>query len=179
MPTDLNTTSTVVRQGLVLDDQSLVILESQLSNSRIWRIPYDQVRSLTVSRRPPLGRMAAVSGLILLPGSLLFLISEEGFWILAGFIIAFALALLTFYLVCGKTTLEFAYGQRTRTMHVIARPKKIHKFLIRFTSSVEASQEYYRQTYAEIEAAKSNDVVDPVGGHQLHEPADVDESLDE
>lgn len=161
MPVDLSTASLVSRRGLVLDDQSLVILESQFMTSRMWRVPYEQVRCLTLSRSTPYLRMTIISVLILLPGLLLLLVQESATNVIAAFLIVLALAMLTYYLVCGKTRIEIAYGQRLRTFDVITSQGRLDRFLLRFKSAVEAAQTFYHEKYAVPQAEEPYDLSSP------------------
>ena len=176
MPVDLTTASVLARQTLVLDDQNLVVLESQTSSSRMRRIPYGQVKGLAVSRGFPVVRMMMIALFILLPGVLLMLTHVRTVTIIGTLLIAIALVILISYLVVGKTTITIDFGTRHRTFHIIARAAKINRFLKRFDKAVSTSQETLRQKYAQQHQETPGVTIAPEpAGIELEEPEEPEE----
>lgn len=148
MPADLTTASLIVRQGLVLDDEALIVLESRGGSSRVWRVPFRSVYRLTMHRRVPAGRMTLVFLLITVPGAALALIDEpiaRGF---AGALVAVSVVILAWYAVCKKTRLHIEYGSMHRELEVIATPTRVRRFVQRFAESVGDVQESRRAELA-------------------------------
>lgn len=141
----LTTASFIVRQSIVLDERSMVILESHAAGNRVWRVPYEQVRSLTVTQQFPIVRMLLVAMFIFLPGLLFLLIQEFEANVVAAFFLTLGFLVLAWYIVCRKTTLHLRYGTRERTLPIIARPGKVSRFVQNFTTAVQRAQAFHRQ----------------------------------
>ncbi len=141
MPVDLTTAAMTVRQGLLLDDDALVILESRGTSSRLWRIPYEQTQRLVVARVWPVGRIALISVVLGLPGTLLMLVDETAVRVIAAALLIVLAAVLTWYAVCRRTNFEVHFGHRVRSFAVIARPARIDRFIARFVTHVRDAQQ--------------------------------------
>ncbi|MEM7576730.1 MAG: hypothetical protein AAF328_04570 [Planctomycetota bacterium] len=153
MPADLTTASLIVRQGLVLDDEALVVLESRGSSSRVRRVPYRQLYRMTMHRRFPAGRMAVTFLVLTLPGAALGLIDDS---IIRGFavvLVAVSLVILGWYAVCKKTKLRFEYGSMSREVEVIATPSRVDRFARRLAERVEQVQTARRSELADNAAS--------------------------
>lgn len=145
MPADLTSANLVTRTALVLDDQALAILENTGTASRVYRIPYSRVEHLLVSQNFPWVSFTVITLFMFLPGVLLFFVQEPVTNVIAAAILALALILIAYYTVCLRTTLTFAYGDRTRTFKFTSRPAKLARFLTRFDAAVLAAQKYERE----------------------------------
>lgn len=178
MAVDINIIGVVGQEGLVLEDDHLIILQSRSNTSRIWRIPYEQVTQIIVTRRRPWVRMILMSMLPAMPG-LLFLglgigaLSDGNstaiaLLLLAGVFALLLLIILAWYEWCRKTVVDIHYGSRHRKLEFIVRPKKRERFLDRMIHDVQALQARKWEAY---HAAQPSQVTEePTESPSLQQP---------
>ena len=140
MPVDLSSVDFVSRRGLLVESDHLLILESRAVSSRLWRLPFDQVTRVVVTRKAPVVRILVVVILIMLPSLLLLLVRDPVATGIAVVVFAVGALMLSWYGYCGKTQFEIAYGPKQRSFTVMARPGRVRRFVDRLVQHIEAVQ---------------------------------------
>ncbi len=152
MTSDLTEATLLQRTALILDDQHLIFAAHSGTTAELRRIPYRSVSRLTVHRKPLTVRVVLLSLLAALGGGLLLLTGDPVGYVIAGIYLMIVGAAAAHYAVAGRTFLTFEHGRQTRICKVIARPKRIERFLHRFGTAVQAAQEHERARRTEAEA---------------------------
>lgn len=171
MPADINIVGLVGQEGLVIEDDHLVILQSRSNTCRIWRIPFEQVTRIVVTRKWPWTRLILVSLLPGLPGLFFLWIGisimgdgDDSYPFLLGFAAFFLLlsALIIVRYVWFKLTLiDMHYNLRERNLAFVVRPKKRQAFMDKLTAGIERVQARKWEEYTAAHPPR-----------QVEEPAD-------
>lgn len=151
MGADLTTSSWVRNESVVLTEDSLIILEQESRQDRMRKILFDQVASMVVWKRFPLGRSLGFVALLGAPAATITLTvassnpydrSAQTDWRIAAVcMLGLLLLILLRYIICGKTFIRIGYSGNVRELAFVARPGRMGKFLDRLVANIRKAQQ--------------------------------------
>lgn len=141
MSVDLRSNSQFARVSVLLMDDCMIKLEHARTQDRMRKTMYESIESVTLWRRIPGVRITVCAVLLALPGIALLFVGDTAVTIIGIFLILLGGGLITFYLVCGKTTIRITKGGKNYDITGIFRPSKVRKFREKLIAGIRRVQE--------------------------------------
>lgn len=146
MGADLTASAWTRRESVVLTEDSLIILEQEYRQDRMRKVLFDQVSSLVVWRKFPLGRSLAFTAVMGVPAGILLAAARDSMdstpeYVVAACLLGLLVLILVRYFICGKTFIRIGYSGNVREFAFIARPGRMRKFLDQLVANIRKTQE--------------------------------------
>lgn len=140
MPVDLQSRTLVQTTSLVLEDDSLAMLESDGNSDRVRRVLFEGVENVQVWRVAPLGRIIVSVLVFGLPAVGLLFVNEMPVYIFSAVLFLVGACVVAYFVFCGKTTIQIVNRGEVQKFVVVDRPKKIERFLTRLQDGINKTQ---------------------------------------